>query len=414
MATYNGLPVFKIFINDSLENKEGIDFISLVDHPAIEVNWVAMSSNAPVKMNFNQDQKLLYGPILIPDLPIYRNDPVNGEYYVVFTKEEIQTIVRKFQKQNKNLNLNYQHQPNSQINAVVQEIWLTGQNDKSKDYGFNLPVGSAFAVTYVEDNAFWNEQVKTGNVKGYSIEGWLDMKMNKQLMKKTLGKIQKYDVIKRAQSNDLYINGPIAIGNYVYYNQPQIVLIGTEQQELRSPIWDSSVELFDGRILELTEGKITQIIESVAAEHKRKNKLNKNKFMEAQTSDGMTLKTPAETFAVGVDATVTDAAGVETPADGEYTLDNGMMVKCAAGKVTEVTQAAAAADLTPEEVAAMSKIFSAIIKPLEDKITALETKLANTPGTKTATSTTDKETKKPTAAQTAYNKILELKKTTKK
>lgn len=377
MATLNGLPVFKIFINESLDNKEGIDFISLVDHPAIEVNWVAMSANSPLKINFNQDQKLLYGPILIPDLPIYRNDPVNGEYYVVFSKEEIQTIVRKFQKQNKNLNLNYQHQPNSQINAVVQELWLTGANDKSKDYGFNLPVGSAFAVTYVEDNVFWNEQVKTGNVKGYSIEGWLDMKMKSALANYPWDQCIA-DQMKRYNDKTIAEKVCGAIKNGTIGMQEHVKIV--------SDLIDENIKL-------------------------RK----KYKFMEATTSDGMTLKTPAETFAVGVDATVTDATGVETPADGEYTLDNGMVVKCAAGKVTEVTQAAAAeADLTPEEVAAMSKIFSAIIKPLEDKITALETKLANTPGTKPATSTTDTVTKKPTAAQTAYNKIIELKKLTKK
>lgn len=321
MATLNGLPVFKITINESLENKTGIDFISLVDYPAIETNWVAMAEKKPLKFAFNSDKKLLYGPALIPDLPIYRFDAKMGEYFVVFTKEEIQKIVRKFQKQNKNLNLNYQHQPNSQIDAVIQEIWLTSKTDKSQDFGFNLPEGSAFVVTYVEDDKFWNEQVKTGNVKGYSIEGFLDMEFKKQNM------------------SDL-------------------------------------------------------------------------KFIEAKTTDGMMLKTSSESWAVGADVILVNAEGQESPAEGEYTLDNGTVIKCMGGKVTEIVESEA--ELTEPEAEAMRKLFSKLLKPMEDKIAELEIKLSKIPAAPAATVSTDNEGKTPTATETALSKVLNLRKITKK
>lgn len=326
MANLNGIPVYKIKIDESLSDNTGIDFISLVDFPAIETNWVALSKTdkkIPVQFAFNQDKKLLYGPALIPDMPIYRYSAQQGEYYVVFPQSEVQKLVRKFQKQNKSLNLNYQHQPDSQIDAVVQEIWLTGKNDKSQDFGFNLPEGSAFVVTYIEDDKFWNEQVKSGNVKGYSIEGFLDMELKK-------------------------IN------------------------------------------------------------------MSEVKFIEAKTNvEGLTLKTDSEAWTVGANAVVMNAEGQESPAEGDYVLDNGTTIKCMAGKVTEIVEASEE-ELSPEEAAAMTKMFSKVLKPLQDKITELETKLANTPGAPSVTSKTDKPATKLTPAQAAFEKIKRIKELNKK
>lgn len=396
MATLNGLPVYKIRISESLENKTGVDFISLVDYPAIETNWVAMAQadkKIPGKFTFNEDQKLLYGPALIPDMPIYRFDQSLGEYYVVFTKEEILKIVRKFQKQNKNLNLNYQHQPDSQIKAVIQESWLTGKSDKSKDMGFDLPEGTWFVCTHVEDEKFWSEQVKSGNVRGYSIEGWLDMEMRQ--VKRTLGKVQKYETIKRAQNNDLYISGAIQVGNYVYYDQPQIVLIGTEQQELRTPIWESDVELADGRVLVLEYGKIIQIIEKAAvAEYKKKKNMSKSKFTEAKTKDGLVIKTDAETMAIGVDVYTMDGEKKTPVPDGEYTLENGTVIKCAGGKITDLAEATEQdEELSPEEVAVIQKALKPILDKYEARIKDLEAKLENTPGAGSATDSSDDKNK---------------------
>ncbi len=187
MATYNGLPVYKIKIDTALDSNEGIDFISLVTTPAIEKNFIRFASTNLVRVSFDKPKQMLYGPILIPDQLIYRSDPKMGEYYVTFSKEEIELIVRKFQAQKKTVNINYQHQNDSQVKeCVVQEIWLTGKKDKSQDFGFDLPEGSAMAGTYIGNQKFWAEEVETKNVLGYSIEGWLDMELNKQLKHKLM------------------------------------------------------------------------------------------------------------------------------------------------------------------------------------------------------------------------------------
>lgn len=296
MASLNGLPVFYIKVNESLESNQGIDFVSLVDVPAIETTWVAMSNQK--KFEFNTDKQLLFGPILIPDQPIYRFSKELGEYYVVFTKEEIAKMVRKFQAQQKTVNLNYQHKKDSQLsNAVIQEIWLTENPDKSQKYGFELPEGSAFVVAHIGDSKFWNEEVKTGNVRGFSIEGWLDMEMTKM------------------------------------------------------------------------------------------NIMEKSKFVQATTSEGVVVKSDAEMFAVGVEVYVEDEAGNKTPApDGVHTLDNGMTITVVEGKIAtmEETEMKKEEELDSETVAVIQKAVEPIIaemrKMFESKIAEMEVKLSHIPG----------------------------------
>lgn len=245
MASLNGLPVFFIKIDESLESNQGIDMISCVDYPAIESNFVAL--NDVKRFAFNQDKQMLYGAILIPNQPIYRNDPKMGEYYVIFTEEEIIKMVRKFQAQAKTVNLNYQHQKDSQLkNAVIQEIWLTGKTDKSQDLGFDFPVNTAMIGAYIGDAKFWAEEVKSGNVKGFSIEGFLDMEMKKLK--------QKYKM--EVKSSD---------GAYTITTQDDTFTVGADVVITATDgttVAEGSFKLDNGSTITVAEGKITGIEDS--------------------------------------------------------------------------------------------------------------------------------------------------------
>lgn len=384
MAELNGLPVYNIKISEDLGNNTGIDFISLVDYPAIESNWIAMGDHKkPMKFVASEDKQLLYGPILIPGLPIYRFDKELGEYYVVFSAEEIQKIVRKFQASQKTINLNYQHQKDSQLKqAVVQEIWLTGAKDKSQDLGFDLPANTAFVCTHIGDTEFWDNEIKTGNVKGFSIEGFLDMEL-KKLIKQKMEK-QNFTAYKQADGgDDVFIDGEIAVDNYVFSNWPSVTLVNGVKQVTQYPVWQQTVVLDDGTILNLKDSKILSI--------EKKQGMSKKKLAaEAKTNDGLTMKTSADTLAVGSDVVIVAADGTETvPADGDYTLESGDVVSVSGGKITAINTM----DLSQEEENALTEIIQAAvlnaIKPLSDKVTALEQKLSNAPGAASATENTD-------------------------
>jgi len=162
------LPLYKIVVND--DELTGVDFISLVDDPAIERNFIYL--NKQYQFKFDTEQKILFGPLLIPDKKIYRYSPEMGEYNILFDKDTIKKIVRKYNKSNNNTKINIQHNSENTINAFLTENWIIEDEnmDKSKYFGFNLPVGTWMGKVYIEDDNFWNDVVKTGEVKGFSVE----------------------------------------------------------------------------------------------------------------------------------------------------------------------------------------------------------------------------------------------------
>lgn len=179
--TLNGLPIYKMTI-DEQDDITGVEFISLVDYPAIEVDWVAMSANKLKLYATDREKQVVTGPAMIPDMPIYRADSKLGEYYVTFSIDEIEKISRKFNREQRTLGVNYQHEPDSQLdNCVILEQWFISDSnmDKAKALGFDLPVGTWMVTVHFSDKMFWEREIKSGNVRGFSIEGFLNMQMNK-------------------------------------------------------------------------------------------------------------------------------------------------------------------------------------------------------------------------------------------
>lgn len=140
------------------------------------------------KFTANKEQKIIAGPVLIPNKHIYRKDPDTGqEYDIVFSPEVITQIVQKFNKGNNNKSINLQH-TNTMSPAYIQENWLVADPiyDKSKVYGYSLPINTWFAVVKVEDDDFWENEVKNLGMYSFSIEGIIAQKLvhlaiNKQI-----------------------------------------------------------------------------------------------------------------------------------------------------------------------------------------------------------------------------------------
>lgn len=154
------------------EGRLGITAMGLVDMPAIEENWIALS-----KMQLsaiNDERRMLYGPALIPDKEILRYDEKGEPYYVYFEKETVQKVAHQFFKKNLQHTTNLQHEiPVTGVTVV--ESWLKeGKNDKSIQLGLpELPDGTWFIGTKVDEEYVWND-VKEGKIKGYSIEGFFN------------------------------------------------------------------------------------------------------------------------------------------------------------------------------------------------------------------------------------------------
>jgi len=149
--------------------KLGVGAISLVEFPAIEENFVALSE---VKLAaVNKERRMLYGPALIPNKYIFRIDKNTGEeYYMYFDTETVEKCAHLYLKKNLQHNTTLEHQFSVMGCPVVESWVIEGEQDKAYHFGLSAPVGSWIVGLNVTDDEIWQE-VKDGNVKGFSIEG---------------------------------------------------------------------------------------------------------------------------------------------------------------------------------------------------------------------------------------------------
>ena len=169
------MDTFKVIFS---EEKEGVFAISLVENPAIEIDFIALSKENIIKLaEVSEEKRLLISPVLIPNQPIYRRDDKGNEFNIVFPEETILKAQQNFYKQGFQRNSNIEHDDNLTLNDVTfVESWIKEDDthDKSLKYGFDLPNGTWFAVMKVENDETW-QKVKNGEVKGFSIEGNFDL-----------------------------------------------------------------------------------------------------------------------------------------------------------------------------------------------------------------------------------------------
>lgn len=167
-----------IIDEDNEENQDGVFAISLVEQPAIESDFIALSKQEKqVEVQFatqDKERQVLTGAVLIPNKQILRVDKETGDdYYVYFSKDTIAKASQLFMMNSYQSNHTLHHK--SELNNLtVVESWIKDNPiDKSVKYGFEkLPEGTWFVSVKVNDKAIWDEYVKTGKVKGFSIEGY--------------------------------------------------------------------------------------------------------------------------------------------------------------------------------------------------------------------------------------------------
>lgn len=240
--------------------------ISLVEDPAIESNFIALSKQK-TSIQLQNEKRLLVGPALIPDKPIYRN--INGrEFYISFDQATIEKLAQDFLANDYQHNITTAHREDAD-DIVVVESWIkTSDNDKSVDYGFNEPIGTWFVSVKVNNEDVWN-RVKNGEFKGFSIEAIVgldetlelnkDLSMNEELIEKlkeiiydALGKTPKADEIVKETAEEVIEEKPIQldakdeeiaklkedISNLV----AEVERLKSERDELESKLQDSEAK----------------------------------------------------------------------------------------------------------------------------------------------------------------------------
>ena len=183
----------------------GVYAISAVDEPAIEENFVALSKHKKSQYQLakvDEEKRLLVGAALIPNKQIYRQEEGSEGYYMYFPQSVVTKAAHNFLINGMQSNHTVQHEKKVEGLTVV-ESWLIedDKKDKAYKYGFELPVGTWMMAVKVNNDEVWQE-VKSGKLKGFSIEAYFaeKMAMKKEIteqdvykeLKDVLSKIDKY------------------------------------------------------------------------------------------------------------------------------------------------------------------------------------------------------------------------------
>ena len=188
------LPIYKCVIEDQLDSDLQVEFVSFVDKPAIDRNFLAFKDQ--LRFSIDEEKRIVCGPVMLADMLLYRNDPGGlGEYYTTFDKKSITAIVQKFCKKGFLQNFNLMHDLNKKTSGVsiFESIIVDEERGTKPMKGFeDAKEGSWFISAKVEDDTVW-EKVKNGEVKGFSVEGifkQIPIKMQKLSAETALEKIK--------------------------------------------------------------------------------------------------------------------------------------------------------------------------------------------------------------------------------
>ena len=258
--TYNGLDIFEGKIKS---NDEGILAISLVDDPAINIDFVCFSKDKNI-VNFSiqsEEERIITGPIMIPDYPIIRN--VDGyKFYVKYSRETIKEMAEKMLKDGTFNNVDTQH--NMQFIDGLSLIELYIKDSKKgivPSFLQNIPDGTLIASYHIEDDTLW-DSVKNGKLlNGFSLAGAFDFEglKNKIIKSKEMKIVEKFlkTVVKFAQiSTDKGIlltneGEDLAVGVEVFVEDGE----GYKKAE------DGEYKLDDDEIIVVVDGKVSEIKE---------------------------------------------------------------------------------------------------------------------------------------------------------
>lgn len=184
-------------IIDEEDFKSGIHAISIVENPAIEENFLALNKEYDIKFaEVSKERKVLMGPALIPNKAIVRMDDEGEPFHIFFKPETIRKASELYLMRNRQDKATLEHEVELGGLCLV-ESWIIDdpEKDKSKSYGLEYPKGTWMVSLKVMNNDVWENYVKNGKVKGFSIEGYFTDAVKKKEAdegKESLSIIEKY------------------------------------------------------------------------------------------------------------------------------------------------------------------------------------------------------------------------------
>lgn len=388
IVTIGGIPVYQAVISDE---ETGMFKISLVDDPAVMSNFQAFDAKKKPVMYAIQDEekRLVRGCIMRADFPIYRRDEQMGEYYIIYKAEEIRKMAEKYLLEGRQNDVNLMHREGSDVDGV-QMVQYFIKGDGIQVDGFDdCADGSLFGEFHVVNDSVW-EQIKAGTYKGFSLEGVFDLVPEqdkdeiqeivdlldgafKRIFKPNtfMSKLSKF---KAALAKMLQEFGNVTTDKGVIsWDGDEDLKAGDsvyveDSEGNRTPAPDGDYKTDDNKVIVVVDGKVSEIKDAEAEVDSEFIETDKGK-LEWDNED--------EDLKAGDAVYITDEEGNRNPApDGDYTTEDGKVIKVADGKVTEIVDKKA--EVSEEEVKAkrISK-FNKIKQAFEESFDTKMRKISN-------------------------------------
>ena len=153
----------------------GVQAISIVDEPATESDFITLSKEFVQLATASEEKRLLMGAVLIPEKRILRVNKEGEKYNIWFSKDTVRKAMEAYMTALRLDKATLQHEePLSGLSVVESWIVEDPARDKSAVHGLSLPEGTWAVSMKVYNDEVWEEYVKTGKVKGFSIEGFFN------------------------------------------------------------------------------------------------------------------------------------------------------------------------------------------------------------------------------------------------
>ena len=348
IVTIGGIPVYDAIISDE---ETGMFKISLVDDPAVMSNFQAFDADRKRMLYAIQDEekRLVRGCIMRADFPIYRRDSKMGEYYIIYKADTIRAMAEKYLLEGRQNDVNLMHEEGSDVDGV-QMVQYFIKGDGIQVDGFDdCADGSLFGEFHVTNDDIWNE-IKAGTYKGFSLEGVFDLVPEqdkddvkaivdsldgafKRLFKnyKNMSKLRrlKETLAKLLQEfgNVTTDKGVLSWDGEEDLKEGDLVYV-EDSEGNRTPAEDGDYKTDDNKVIVVVDGKVSEIKDAEAEVESDFIETDKGKLVWDNEEED--LKAGDEVF-------IEDEEGNRTPApDGDYTTEDGKVIKVSDGKVTEI------------------------------------------------------------------------------
>ena len=183
------LDIIELIIDEN-NLEDGIEAISLVESPAIEENFVALSRHKVEFKSVDDEKRIVVGLALVPDKEIFRKSG-DYAYKIMFSKETVKKASELYLKRLKNNNATIEHELTVKGVSLIESWIVEDPNmDKTNLYKLDAPEGAWAVVMKIDNDEIW-EDVKQGKYLGFSIEGFFSQK-EQELAKQELKSYSDY------------------------------------------------------------------------------------------------------------------------------------------------------------------------------------------------------------------------------